>query len=78
MARRKKNAFPLLTHYLGDWRSLLPGGAAGVLQLMYPPLGAAVFSALGWAFWRWETAANAQMPVCAPAEAAALEPTERL
>lgn len=41
-------------------------------------LGAAVFSALGWAFWRWETAANAQMPACAPAEAAALEPTERL
>lgn len=35
--------FPLLTQYLGDWRSLLPGGAAGVLQLMYPPLGAAVF-----------------------------------
>lgn len=42
-SRRKKNRFPLLTHYLGDWRSLLPGGAAGVLQLMYPPLGAAVF-----------------------------------
>lgn len=41
-------------------------------------LGAAVFSVLGWAFWRWETYANAQMPVCSPAEAAALEPTERL
>jgi DHA1 family bicyclomycin/chloramphenicol resistance-like MFS transporter len=41
-------------------------------------LGAAVFSVLGWAFWRWETYANAQMPMCAPAEAAALEPTERL
>jgi uncharacterized protein (DUF2236 family) len=40
--RRKKHPFPLLTRYLGDWRSLLPGGAAGVLQLMYPPLGAAV------------------------------------
>ena len=33
---------PLLTKYLGDWRSLLPGGSAGIMQLMYPPLGAAV------------------------------------
>jgi DHA1 family bicyclomycin/chloramphenicol resistance-like MFS transporter len=41
-------------------------------------LGAAVFSALGYLFWRWETRANAQMPMCAPAEAAGLEPTERL
>lgn len=33
---------PLLEHYLGDVRTLLPGGAAGILQLMDPPLGAAV------------------------------------
>lgn len=33
---------PSLAKYLGDWRSLLPGGAAGIMQLMYPPLGAAV------------------------------------
>jgi uncharacterized protein (DUF2236 family) len=26
----------------GDWRSLLPGSAAGLMQLMYPPLGQAV------------------------------------
>ncbi len=32
----------LLAKYLGDWRSLLPGGSAGIMQLMYPPLGAAV------------------------------------
>jgi uncharacterized protein (DUF2236 family) len=33
---------PLLAKYLGDWRSLMPGGSAGIMQLMYPPLGAAV------------------------------------
>lgn len=32
----------LLRHYAGDWRSILEGTAAGVLQLMYPPLGTAV------------------------------------
>ncbi len=32
----------LLHRYLGDWRSLFPGGTAGILQLMYPPLGAAI------------------------------------
>ena len=41
-------------------------------------LGAAVFTALGYAFWRWETQANALMPFCPPGEAPALEPTERL
>ena len=33
---------PLLHAYLSDVRTLLTGGSAGVLQLMYPPLGAAV------------------------------------
>lgn len=32
----------ILRGYLGDFRTLLTGGTAGVLQLMYPPLGAAV------------------------------------
>lgn len=32
----------MLRCYLGDFRTLLTGGSAGVLQLMYPPLGAAV------------------------------------
>ncbi|MEV6767184.1 oxygenase MpaB family protein [Nocardia sp. NPDC051030] len=32
----------LLWRYAGDWRSILEGTAAGVLQLMYPPLGTAV------------------------------------
>lgn len=32
----------MLRGYLGDFRTLLTGGSAGVLQLMYPPLGAAV------------------------------------
>ena len=58
---------------------------AGVLSpllshsALHLALGAAVFSALGWLFWRWETRANAQMPA-APlvGESAALEPTERL
>lgn len=34
----------LLRRYMGDVRSLLPGGAAGIMQLMYPPLGEAVAS----------------------------------
>src|SRR5688500_14052792 len=41
-------------------------------------LGAAVFTVLGYAFWRWEMRVNARMPACAPMEAVALEPTERL
>lgn len=32
----------MLRRYMGDVRSLLPGGAAGIMQLMYPPLGEAV------------------------------------
>lgn len=32
----------LLRRYLGDFRTLLTGGSAGVLQLMYPPIGTAV------------------------------------
>ena len=36
------NSLSMLRYYMGDFRSLLPGGAAGIIQLMYPPLGAAV------------------------------------
>lgn len=32
----------LLWRYAGDWRSMLPGSAAGVLQLMHPGIGAGV------------------------------------
>ncbi|WP_067830597.1 oxygenase MpaB family protein [Nocardia inohanensis] len=32
----------LLWRYAGDWRSVVEGTSAGVLQLMYPALGAAV------------------------------------
>src|SRR4051812_16302706 len=31
----------LLRRYAGDWRSILEGTSIGLLQLMYPPLGAA-------------------------------------
>ena len=41
-------------------------------------LGAAVFTLLGWAFWRWEMQVNSRMRMCAPVEVGALEPTERL
>src|SRR5579872_3738071 len=42
-----EDAFPLrpgclLWRYAGDWRSMLPGSAAGVLQLMHPGIGAGV------------------------------------
>ena len=40
--RKPNTAGVLLRRYAGDWRSLLPGTAAGVMQLMYPPLGRAV------------------------------------
>jgi uncharacterized protein (DUF2236 family) len=32
----------LLRKCAGDWRSMLPGPSAGLMQLMYPPLGKAV------------------------------------
>lgn len=32
----------LLWRYAGDWRSMLPGSAAGILQLMHPGIGAGV------------------------------------
>ena len=32
----------LLWRYAGDWRSMLPGTATGVLQLMHPAIGAGV------------------------------------
>ena len=38
-------------------------------------LGAAVFSLLGWLFWRWETRTGRRVPECT-ADAAALEPTQ--
>ncbi|MUV14117.1 multidrug effflux MFS transporter [Noviluteimonas gilva] len=41
-------------------------------------LGAAVFSLLGWAFWRWEMHVNSRMRMCAAVEVGGLEPTERL
>ena len=32
----------LLWRFAGDWRSMLPGSATGVLQLMHPGIGAAI------------------------------------
>ncbi len=32
----------LLWRYAGDWRSMLPGSATGILQLMHPGIGAGV------------------------------------
>lgn len=37
----------LLRRYAGDWRSILDGTSIGLLQLMHPPLGAAVASQSG-------------------------------
>lgn len=37
----------LLRRYAGDWRSILDGTSIGLLQLMYPPLGAAVAAQSG-------------------------------
>ena len=37
----------LLRRYAGDWRSILDGTSTGLLQLMYPPLGAAVAAQSG-------------------------------
>ena len=37
----------LLRRYAGDWRSILEGTSIGILQLMYPPLGAAVAAQSG-------------------------------
>jgi hypothetical protein len=39
--------------------------------------GAAAFSLVAWAFWRWELHADRRVPAGIP-EAAALEPTDRM
>lgn len=50
-ARVARSARPgdgaLLRHYAGDLRSVLEGTSIGLLQLMYPPLGAAVAAQSG-------------------------------
>jgi len=45
---------------------------------MHLAIGAACFTTLGWALWKWESRSNAPLSACAPSEAASLEPTERL
>jgi uncharacterized protein (DUF2236 family) len=42
MPTQSPNQFPLLTRYMGDWRSFMVGPAAGLLQLMHPAIGTAV------------------------------------
>ena len=59
--------------------SLVAGVVSPLLSgnAMWLALGAAFATALGWAFWRWETGTGDTLPE-APAAPAALEPTERL
>ena len=45
-------------------------------RAMWLAVGSAILSLVGWVFWQWETRRGEVPP--APAEAAALEPTERL
>ena len=42
MAEARLGPGSLLWRYAGDWRSMLPGSATGVLQLMHPGIGAGV------------------------------------
>jgi DHA1 family bicyclomycin/chloramphenicol resistance-like MFS transporter len=57
---------------------------AGVLspllsgEAVHLATGAAIFTLLGWAFWRWEIQAGTRMPPGDAEYAAALEPTERM
>jgi uncharacterized protein (DUF2236 family) len=44
---RHQESGTLLRRYAGDWRSILEGTSIGLLQLMYPPLGAAVAAQSG-------------------------------
>ena len=59
--------------------SLVAGAISPLLSdhALHLAVGAAVFTTLGWLFWRWELGLGGAVPAC-PAEAAALEPTERL
>ena len=59
--------------------SLVAGVVSPLLSgnAMWLALGAAFATALGWAFWRWETGTGDTLPE-APVAPAALEPTERL
>lgn len=47
MRRAQPGDGRLLRRYAGDWRSILEGTSIGLLQLMYPPLGAAVAAQSG-------------------------------
>jgi len=58
----------LIAGVLSPWLSHRP------LQLA---LGAATFTVLGWAFWRWEVHVTHRAPAGTP-DAAALEPTDRM
>ena len=57
---------------------------AGVLSpllsgnLLHLAAGAAVFTLLGWAFWRWELHAGTRMPIGDAELVMTLEPTERM
>jgi len=46
-------------------------------QPLHLALGAAAFTALGWALWRWEMQVSHRAPAGTP-DAAALEPTDRM
>src|SRR5579875_3636027 len=39
---KARRPWPLLARLAADWRALLPGPSAGLLQLMYPDLGRGV------------------------------------
>ena len=59
--------------------SLVAGAISPLLSgnALWLAAGAAVATALGWAFWRWEIGTGETLPEAPPAPAA-LEPTERL
>src|SRR5205823_5265270 len=47
LGRARPGDAPLRRRYAEDWRSILDGTSIGILQLMYPPLGAAVAAQSG-------------------------------
>jgi DHA1 family bicyclomycin/chloramphenicol resistance-like MFS transporter len=81
MYPRQRGSASSLQAFTGLVSNAVIAGALSPLlshNALHLALGAAGFSLLGWAFWRWEASINDALPDGDAEEAAALEPTERL
>jgi DHA1 family bicyclomycin/chloramphenicol resistance-like MFS transporter len=81
MYPRQRGSASSLQAFTGLVSNAVIAGALSPLlshSALHLALGAAVFSLLGWVFWRWEARVQRVLPDGVTTEATALEPTERL